>query len=109
MNAPRSSLWLLSVCLMTGGGCDRKPARQNVPKPFTPEAQQLLAEAEKSPEASLELLNETLKDWLLRHPNFPKDLQEFVTARMLPRMPAAPPGKRFVMDVQQRRVVLADQ
>ena len=55
------------------------------------------------------MLNELLKDWVLRKNQLPKDAEEFVTAKLLPRLPAAPPGKRFVLDPQQRRFVLADQ
>ena len=76
---------------------------------FPPEVIRQVAEAEKSPQASLELLNETLKNWVLRNNNYPKDLQEFVTAGMLPRLPIPPPGKRFVVDPEKRSVVLAAQ
>lgn len=102
-------LLLLAVCL-TAAGCNRKKrgAQASTPQ-FPPEAVQAVVDAEQSPQASLTLLNETLKEWVLRRNQFPKQLDEFVSAGMLPRLPAAPPGKRFVMDVQQRRVVLADQ
>lgn len=67
-----------------------------------------MVNAEKSPQASLVLLNETLQNWLLRRNSFPADPQEFVAAGMLPRLPVAPPGKRFVVDTQLKRVVLTD-
>jgi len=103
-------LFLLIVCLVAGDGCRRKernPAERT--KTFSPETLKQLAEAERSPQASLELLNELLKDWVLTHSTFPNDIQEFVTKGALPRLPVAPPGKRFVIDPQQRRVVLVDQ
>lgn len=110
MRSARPVLLLLLVCLATGGGCQRKNRGAAVVTPqFPPEAVQAVVEAEKSPQASLVLLNETLKDWVLLRNQLPGDLNEFVTARMLPRLPAAPPGKRFVVDAQQRRVVLVDQ
>lgn len=102
-------LFFLVVCLATVG-CNRKKRGASAATPqFPPEAVQAVVAAEQSPQASLALLNETLKEWVLRRNEFPKDLNEFVTGGMLPRLPAAPLGKRFVMDVQQRRVVLADQ
>ncbi len=70
---------------------------------------QAVAEAEKSPQTSLDLLNETLKNWVLRKSNYPKDPQEFVTAGILPRLPNPPPGKKFVIDAQRVRVMLANE
>lgn len=109
MRFARPALLFLAVCLATVG-CNRKKRGAQAATPqFPPEAVQAVIEAEQSPQASLALLNETLKEWVLRRNQFPKDLNEFVTGGMLPRLPVAPPGKRFVMDVQQRRVVLTDQ
>lgn len=103
-------LLLLLAVSLAAGGCNRKKGGAPVAThQFSPEAMQAVVEAEKSPQSSLALLNETLKDWVLLRNQFPKNLDEFVSAGMLPRLPLAPPGKRFVMDVQQRRVVLADQ
>lgn len=110
MRLPLPCLLLLTICLVAGDGCRRKD--KNTPtgaKTFSPENLQQLTEAERSPQASLELLNELLKDWALTHSSFPKDPQEFVTKGALPRLPVAPPGKRFVIDPQRKSVVLADQ
>ena len=110
MRLPLPCLLLLSICLVVGNGCRRK--NKNTPSgatTFSPEIMQQLTEAERSPQASLELLNELLKDWVLTHSTFPNDLQEFVTKGALPRLPVAPPGKKFVIDPQRRSVVLADQ
>ena len=110
MKLARLSALLLVTGLLVTAGCNRKKrAAPSAPPVFTPEAIAQVAEAEKTPQASLELLNELLKNWVLRHANFPQDPQEFVTTGMVPRLPAAPPGKRFVIDAQQRRVVLANQ
>lgn len=35
-------------------------------------------------------MNDAMKDWLLRHPEYPKTVQEFVTARVLPKLPTPP-------------------
>lgn len=110
MRCARLPLLLLAVCLAVNGGCRRKKtAAPLAATQFSPEAVLAVTEAEKSPQASLALLNETLKDWLLRQPQLPKDANEFVTARLLPRLPTPPPGKRFVLDPKQRGFVLADQ
>jgi hypothetical protein len=101
---------LLVACVAAGTGCNRKRRSSQPPATaFPPEAVQEVVNAEKSPQASLALLNEALQNWLLRRNSFPADPQEFVAAGMLPRLPAAPPGKRFVVDTQLKRVVLTDQ
>ena len=110
MNMHRLFLLLVAIGLLTVAGCDgQKNARQREPLPLTPEAKQMLAEAEKSPEATLALMNEALKDWLLRHPEYPKTVQEFVTARVLPKLPTPPPGKEFAIDRTHGVVVLVDK
>jgi hypothetical protein len=76
---------------------------------ITPEAQRILESADKSPDAALELLNETLKDWRLRRPDLPKTVQEFVTSRALPRLPVPPAGKDFAIDRTRGVVVLVDK
>ncbi len=110
MRFARPALLVLAIGLALGGGCRRKQAAPTATSTqFAPEVMQAVVEAEKSPQASLEMLNELLKDWVLRKNQLPKDAEDFVTAKLLPRLPAAPPGKRFVLDPQQRRFVLADQ
>ena len=107
---PRLTLLLLALAWTAATGCGgKKDARQREPLPLTPAAKQMLAEAEKSPEATLALLNEALKDWLLRHPDYPKTVQEFVTARVLPKLPTPPPGKDFAIDRTSGAVVLVDK
>lgn len=101
---------LLVVCLATGAACNRKKVEPpGPPSTFTPAAIQQVADAEKSPQASLEMLNENLKDWVLRKSVCPKDPQEFVTAGVLPRLPNPPPGKKFIIDAQHIRVVLVNE
>jgi hypothetical protein len=109
MKFARIAFVLLSACLVTGGGCNRKKRGGPTAPQFSAEAMQAVVEAERSTQGSLTLLDETLKNWLLRHPSYPKELQEFVTTGMLPRLPTPPPGKKFVIDPQRKSVVLADQ
>ena len=54
-------------------------------------------------------VSEAMKDWLLRHPEYPKTVQEFVTARVLPKLPTPPPGKVFAIDRTRGVVVLVDK
>ncbi len=110
MRPARFAVVLLAACLAAGAGCNRKRRGGQPPATaFPPEAIQAVVNAEKSPQASLTLLNEALQNWLLRRNSFPADPQEFVAVGMLPRLPVAPPGKRFVVDTQLKRVVLTDK
>lgn len=110
MNPHRFTPLLLALAWTIAAGCgEKKAASQREPLPLTPESQKLLADAEKSPEASLALMNEAMKDWLLRHPEYPKTVQEFVTARVLPKLPTPPPGKVFAIDRTRGVVVLVDK
>lgn len=110
MKATHIFPWLVAGALVAGAGCRRgKDSDQSVPPPITPEVQRILDHADKSPEAALALLNETMKDWLLRHPEHPKSLQEFVTGRALPRLPVPPAGKEFAVDRTRGVVVLVDK
>ena len=99
----------VALSLAVAVGCGPKKEATPQPLPLTPAVQQQLAEAEKSPEAALAMLNDALKDWLLRHPDYPKKLDEFVTGRVLPKLPAPPPGKEFAIDRTRGAVVLVDK
>lgn len=110
VKASRFILCLVVGVWFCGLGCGgSKDGGQPTPVPITPEAERILSNADKSPEAALELLNETLKDWLLRQPGYPKTVQEFVTARALPRLPVPPVGKDFAIDRTRGAVVLVDK
>jgi len=40
--------------------------------------------------------------------DYPKDLQVLVDRKLIPRLPAPPPGKKFAIDRQHVRVILVD-
>lgn len=110
MKPHRLTPLLLALAWTAAVGCgEKKDANQRAPLPLTPESQKLLADAEKSPEATLALMNDAMKDWLLRHPDYPRTVQEFVTARVLPKLPTPPPGKEFAIDRTRGVVVLVDK
>lgn len=110
MNPPRYLLLLVAGSWLTSSGCGKKSdGLPPEPRPLTPEVQLLFDDADKSPETALALLNDTMKDWLLRHPDYPRTVQEFVTARALPKLPKPPPGKEFAIDRTRGVVVLVDK
>lgn len=60
-----------------------------------------------SPDAHLRALNAALSFWLAAGRPFPKDLYELAAAKLIPRVPAPPPGQRFVLDRAGNQVLLA--
>ncbi len=60
-----------------------------------------------SPDAHLRALNAALTFWLAAGRPFPKDLYELAAAKLIPRVPAPPPGQRFVLDRAGNQVLLA--
>lgn len=110
MNSLRYFLLLVAGGWIASSGCGKKSDGLTLgPLPLTPDVQLLFDDADKSPEAALTLLNDTLKDWLLRHPDYPRTVHEFVTARVLPKLPKPPPGKEFSIDRTRGVVVLVDK
>ena len=62
-----------------------------------------------NPQLQLQVLDEILQAWAMSNPELPKDLEDFVRAGMLTKIPNPPPGKRFMIDRKTGRVVLANQ
>jgi hypothetical protein len=65
--------------------------------------------ASGNPQVQVQVLDEILQAWAMSNPELPKDLEEFVRAGMLTKIPSPPPGKRFLIDRKTARVVLANQ
>ncbi|PAW86872.1 MAG: hypothetical protein B9S33_07200 [Pedosphaera sp. Tous-C6FEB] len=59
------------------------------------------------PDGHLRALNNALTFWLASGRPFPKDVNELAAAKLITRVPAAPPGKKFVMDPARQQIVLA--
>ena len=60
-----------------------------------------------SPDSHLRALNAALTFWLAAGRPFPQDVSEFVTAKLITSVPAAPAGKRFVLDAATQQIFLA--
>lgn len=57
----------------------------------------------------LQVLDDLVQAWVMSKNSIPKDLEELVKEKMLSKVPAAPPGKRFAIDQKKARVVLVNQ
>jgi len=82
-------------------GCGRRSEPGANPATAAPEAQS----------AALVTMNELVRDYVTKTKVIPKSVDELVTSGYLPNLPAAPPGKKFVMQLQPMgySVVLADE
>lgn len=57
----------------------------------------------------VQVLDELLQAWVMAKGVIPKDLEELVKAKMLSKVPTAPPGKRFAVDQKTGRAVVVSQ
>jgi hypothetical protein len=57
-------------------------------------------------DATLATLNSMVADFPLSYNRTPKDLDELVTLKLLPKVPEAPPGKKYAIDPKAQQVVL---
>jgi hypothetical protein len=55
---------------------------------------------------NLEVLNEALERWLTKKDALPERVGDLVNEQFLPMLPMAPEGKVFVIDAENRRVIL---
>jgi len=94
------------------GGC-RKSETPSTPPPGSPAAKALNEMDQKlasgDVQAQLQVMSQLLQAWVMTKNSFPTSVDEFVQAKMIAKVPAAPAGKKFVIDRQGVRVVLADQ
>ena len=58
------------------------------------------------PDDNLEVLNEALERWLAEKGTLPERVSELVGEQFLPMLPMAPLGKVFMIDTENRRVLL---
>lgn len=61
------------------------------------------------PQANLRVLNQLVAGFTMSNNRLPVDLEELVKLKLISRVPPAPAGKKFVIDRQFNRVILADQ
>ncbi len=102
---------LIFAVVLLALACSKKKPVTVLPAGPSP-ADIAMAEFERKLDSSnieerLEVLSQTLMAWMMVKDAPPASVEEFVTAGMLPRLPAAPAGKRFVIDFTRSRVVLA--
>lgn len=94
----------LILCLLLGAlpltACKRKPAA-----PAQPEA----PAAPPNPEVDLKALNEAARAYFMGQLKDPDSLEDFVKAGFLKRLPAAPPGKKYVLSPDRKSVQLVSQ
>lgn len=105
------TLLTLSAALLCTA-CQRKktisevaPAVEPTPVTLTTPAQ---AAVPAPTGAEFESLNKALEQWAPIN-GIPKDLNVLVSAKMVPRLPPLPPGKRFAIDEKNLRVILVNQ
>ncbi|MSU26596.1 MAG: hypothetical protein EXS27_01625 [Pedosphaera sp.] len=79
--------------------CKRKPA--------APEAQ--LPAAPPNPEVDLKALNEAVRAHVMGQLKEPTTLEDLVKTGFIKRLPAPPPGKKYVLDAKKASVLLVDQ
>jgi len=103
LNALRTARFLIiaaavsGLCLATG--CGKKDENKSAPMPgVSAEVQTTLTQ-----------LTDAARKYNLEKRQPPMSLQDVVAAGYLKEIPAAPPGKRFVLNPRQVVVTLADQ
>ncbi|MEQ2009822.1 MAG: hypothetical protein ABMA26_23810 [Limisphaerales bacterium] len=90
---------LMLICSATIVACKRKPAAPPPPAPaFDPSA------ATKEP--TLDELNQAVQAWFTSRGQAPASLEELAKARFISRVPTPPPGRQYVIDKENLRVVV---
>lgn len=105
-------LALSLVMVVTLSACKRRkdeatPEKVTVPIEQAPRASQATLSASDAG-ASAEVLNAYVKQWNALKQRPLNDLNELVTAKILPSLPPAPAGKQFKLDVATQKVSLVD-
>ena len=92
---------------------DALPAMRQTASDGTPAAAAVKAMNEdlmsSDPQANLRILNQLVAGFTMSNNRLPTDLEDLVKAKLISRVPPAPPGKKFVIDRKSNRVILADQ
>jgi hypothetical protein len=130
--------WVFSLCaLMVLGACKPKPepppptpaepkappsgtvsllpsSESSAPPPPSAEGAPVPAETTRTePPPEENNVNETLtsviRDFYDSSGRLPKDIQELVTLKLIPKMPEAPPGKKYELDPVKKRAILVNK
>ncbi len=110
----RAILILSIIALVLGTACRKKDAPGGKLPPPSPAVAQAMNEMEQrlssgDVQAQLQVLTQLLQAWVMSKNTFPEDVQEFVKAGTIAKLPTPPSGKKFAIDRQTIRVVLKDQ
>jgi len=62
--------------------------------------------ATNAPAATLDQLTEAAQVWYLKHHRYPERFEELVTAGLVAKLPALPPGRQLAYDTKTDRVVI---
>lgn len=89
------------LCALPLAACKRKPSGAAT----APEA----PAAPPNPEVDLKTLNEAVRAHIMGLLKEPTTLEELVKTGFIKRLPAAPPGKKYVLDGKKGSVLLVDQ
>ena len=81
--------------------CKRKPSSTST----APEA----PAAPPNPEVDLKALNEAVRAHIMGQLKEPTTLEDLVKTGFIKRLPAAPAGKKYVLDAKKASVLLVDQ
>lgn len=81
--------------------CKRKPSEATA----SPEA----PAAPANPEVDLKALNDAMRAYVMGQLKDPTTLDDLVKAGFMKRLPQAPPGKKYVLDVKKSAVQLVNQ
>ncbi|MGB0585261.1 MAG: hypothetical protein ACPGQC_00735 [Limisphaerales bacterium] len=86
------------------------PTTPRVPAPGQAELSEAELIARKlistDPRDNLEVLNEALERWLAEKGALPERVSDLVGEQFLPMLPMAPLGKAFMIDAENRRVII---
>lgn len=87
-----------------------QPTTPRVPAPGQAELSEAELIARKlistDPGDNLEVLNEALERWLAEKGALPERVSDLVGEQFLPMLPMAPLGKAFMIDAENRRVII---
>lgn len=106
---PERSTWmpLIALCLAAAGCGDTSPgSKTSDGKPSPPRAEEAAADPQLA--AMLGELTQMVRNYAATTRSVPKSLDDLVAAKLLPKVPAPPPGKRFIIS-DKLEVYLANQ
>ncbi len=91
-------LLTLVVCVAAALGCRKKPESKLAPAPVPVQ--------QEAKEPTLEELNSALQVWFTAKGGSPKGFEDLVKAGYLSKVPTPPPGRQYVIDAPNIRVIV---